>query len=81
MLGLTATPYRMDNRISSSFVKTMWSTDQPPGGHQQGLLGSFHYYGIYDDTVDYNQIAMQNGRYVAEELEKALTIASGETSS
>src|SRR5690554_6967814 len=39
-------------------------------------LVPFHYYGVYDYTTDYTEIAMSNGRYVTEDLEKALSVAS-----
>lgn len=77
MLGLTATPYRMDNQDIFQFCEdnVVYEINLQEAINKDYLV-PFHYYGIYDDTVDYNQIAMQNGRYVAEELEKALTIAS-----
>ena len=36
-------------------------------------LVPFRYYGIYDDTTDYSQISVTNGKYNAEQLELALS--------
>ena len=38
------------------------------------LLSPFQYFGIYDFTVDYDTIQYRSGKYVAEDLEKALMI-------
>jgi len=38
----------------------------------KGVLVPFHYYGIYDDTVDYSQIHIVKGKYVESELNEKL---------
>ena len=40
----------------------------------QGWLVPFRYYGIYDETVNYEDITYQNGKYQSDELEEALSI-------
>ncbi len=74
LLGLTATPYRMDskdifelcsnNKIYEIDLRTAINRD---------LLVPFEYYGIYDQEVDYEEISYQNGKYNEKELEKALS--------
>ena len=72
VLGLTATPYRMDNGDIFALM----------GGHvacrktfiegiREGLLVSFHYFGL-KDVVDYEEIPWRGGRYDPEALERAL---------
>lgn len=40
----------------------------------KGWLVPFRYYGIYDETVDYSQIHIKNGKYDEKELEQSLMI-------
>lgn len=69
MLGLTATPERMDGRsiyevcdYNVPYELTLKSAIN------QGMLVPFHYYGIYDDTVDYTDIHLVRGHYDENEL-------------
>ncbi|KDR94545.1 PLD-like domain-containing protein [Peptoclostridium litorale DSM 5388] len=72
LLGLTATPYRMDakdifelcddNIIYEINLKDAINRD---------LLVPFRYYGIYDD-IDYSDLHVKNGKYSEKDLEKVL---------
>lgn len=77
MLGLTATPFRMDNQDIFQFCEdnVVYEINLQEAINKDYLV-PFHYYGIYDDTTDYTNIAMSNGRYVTEQLEKALSVTS-----
>jgi superfamily II DNA or RNA helicase/HKD family nuclease len=73
LLGLTATPYRTDNRDIYSFcddnvIYEICLKD----AINRDLLVPFKYYGIYDAT-DYSQIEIRNGQYVNEQLERELS--------
>lgn len=71
LLGLTATPERMDGRsiyeICDYNVPYEISLKE---AINKGMLSPFHYYGIFDDT-DYSQIHLVRGRYVESELYNA----------
>ena len=72
LLGLTATPYRMDNRdlfalCDDNVIYEIYLKDSI----NRDLITPFFYYGIYDPT-DYSGITVRNGQYVVEELERAL---------
>ena len=41
-------------------------------GITAGLLAPFHYYGIWDETVDYQEIPWRNGRFDPEQLTNKL---------
>jgi superfamily II DNA or RNA helicase/SAM-dependent methyltransferase/SOS-response transcriptional repressor LexA len=73
MLGLTATPDRTDQSDILSlcddnlvFVCNLFS------GITAGLLAPFHYFGIWDETVDYKAIPWRNGRFDPEQLSNKL---------
>ncbi len=70
MLGLTATPERMDGRsiyeICDYNVPYEISLKE---AINKGMLVPFHYYGIYDDT-DYSSLHVVRGRYDEKELNK-----------
>lgn len=73
LLGLTATPYRMDNRdifalCDNNVVYEIYLAD----AINRGLLVPFRYYAFYDDT-DYDRIAFRNGHYDIKQLEAALS--------
>lgn len=71
LLGLTATPERMDGRsiyeICDYNVPYEISLRE---AINKGMLVPFHYYGIYDET-DYSDIASKGGIYEKEELNHA----------
>lgn len=75
LLGLTATPHRMDrkNIFELCDYNVVYEMDFFSAINRD-LLSPFQYYGIYDYTVDYDTIRYQNGKYVSEDLEKALMI-------
>lgn len=68
LLGLTATPERMDGRsiyeICDYNVPYELSLAE---AINKGMLVPFHYYGIYDDT-DYSSLHVVRGRYDEKEL-------------
>lgn len=75
MLGLTATPDRMDGRN----IYELCDYNVPyqislKDAVNKGLLVPFHYYGIFDETVDYSGIHIVKGKYVEEELTKELLV-------
>ncbi|MFW6295213.1 MAG: DEAD/DEAH box helicase family protein, partial [Halanaerobium sp.] len=74
LLGLTATPYRMDNKDIFELCSNnkIYEIDLRTAINRD-LLVPFEYYGIYDAEVDYDKIKYQNGKYNSIELEKALS--------
>lgn len=69
ILGLTATPERMDGRniyeLCDYIVPYEITLKE---AINKGVLVPFHYYGIFDDTVDYGEIHLIKGEYVKSEL-------------
>lgn len=75
LLGITATPERMDNRDVFSICDYNIAYEiRLPEAINKGYLCPFRYYGIHDETVKYEDIQFKNGKYNALELEKALMI-------
>lgn len=76
MLGLTATPERLDNRdvFALCDYNNVYEI-RLKEAINKGFLSPFRYYGIYDDTVDYDDISMRNGRYDEKDLEEKLMIS------
>lgn len=75
MLGLTATPERLDNK--DVFALCDYNVVYEARLYEainKGWLVPFRYYGIYDDSVNFNSINLKNGKYDDIELEKALMI-------
>ena len=75
LLGLTATPERLDNK--DVFVLCDYNNVYEirlKEAINKGFLSPFRYYGIYDDTIDYDQINLRNGKYDEKELEEKLMI-------
>ena len=71
LLGLTATPERMDGRD----IYEVCDYNVPyelllADAINKGMLVPFHYYGIYDDT-DYSKLHVVKGRYDVAELNAA----------
>ncbi|MDY5213043.1 DEAD/DEAH box helicase family protein [Intestinibacter sp.] len=75
LLGLTATPYRLDNRDVFSICDNnlVYEVDLN-SAINKGWLVPFRYYGIYDDSIDYDGLTIRSGLYDEKELEKALSI-------
>jgi superfamily II DNA or RNA helicase len=73
LLGLTATPDRTDQSdiLSLCDDNLVFSTDLFDG-IRAGLLAPFHYYGIWDESVDYREIPWRNGRFDPEQLSTKL---------
>ena len=64
MLGLTATPDRTDQSNILSLCDENLVFDYPLFEAVSGqFLVPFHYYGIYDESVDYNEIPWRNGQF------------------
>ena len=74
LLGLTATPFRTDNRdiyeLCDDNVIYEIRLKEAIG---RGLLVPFHYYGVYDEKVDYSRVRISRGVYVTEDLERELS--------
>lgn len=72
LLGLTATPERMDGRS----VYELYDFEVPyeitlKEAINRGVLVPFHYYGIMDETVDYSALKFVKGHYEEKELNAA----------
>ncbi len=73
MLGLTATPDRLDNK--DVYALCDYNVVYEVGLREainKGWLCPFRYYGIYDSSTDYSNIDMVKGKYVEKQLEKEL---------
>ena len=73
LLGLTATPFRTDNKdifalCGDNVIYEIYLKD----AIHRDLLVPFRYFGIYDAT-DYSQVEIRNGQYVIEQLEAELS--------
>lgn len=75
LLGLTATPERLDNKdvFALCDYNSVYEI-RLKEAINKGWLVPFKYYGIYDDTVDYTSVHMRNGKYDEKELEEKLMI-------
>lgn len=70
LLGLTATPERMDGEdITKDFDGKISAEIRLDDALNNRLLAPFHYYGI-TDSVDLNTVTWRSGRYVISELSK-----------
>lgn len=73
LLGLTATPDRMDGAdILDDFCNHIAADIRLPEALNRGLLSPFQYFGI-SDSVDLKNISWENGKYSISELEKIYT--------
>lgn len=73
LLGLTATPERMDNEdILLDFCNTIAAEIRLPEALNRKLLCPFLYFGI-TDSVDLSTVSWQNGRYLPSELTRIYT--------
>jgi len=75
LLGLTATPHRMDkkNIFQICDYNLVYEADLF-SSINRGWLCPFKYLGIYDHTVDYDRVTFSGGKYVEKELEAALSV-------
>ncbi len=70
LLGLTATPERMDGEdITQDFDGTIAAEIRLDDALNKKLLAPFYYYGI-TDSVDYTEVAWDKGHYVASDLSR-----------
>ena len=73
LLGLTATPDRSDQSdILSLCDDNLVYVCNLFAGIESGLLAPFHYYGIFDESVNYKELPWRNGRFDPEELTNKL---------
>lgn len=73
LLGLTATPDRMDGKDILKYFDGRVASQMLLGeAINRNLLSPFQYFGITDD-VDYQQISWINGRYDTKQLENVYT--------
>lgn len=73
LLGLTATPERMDGEdITKDFCNIIAAEIRLPEAMNRKLLCPFQYFGI-TDSVDLSNTTWQNGRYLPSELTKIYT--------
>ncbi len=73
LLGLTATPERMDGEdILQDFSNTVAAEIRLPEALNRKLLCPFQYFGI-TDSVDLSKVEWKNGRYLPSELSKIYT--------
>lgn len=75
LLGLTATPERMDSGDIFALCDDNLVYDlRLKEAVNKGWLVPFRYFGVYDDTVDYSRITFRSGKYNERELEEALML-------
>ncbi len=73
LLGLTATPNRSDRADILSLCDDNLVFERDLfAGVNQSLLVPFHYYGIFDEEVDYKAIPWRNGKFDPDELANRL---------
>lgn len=74
LLGLTATPERMDgSSILKDFEGQMTAEIRLPEALNEKLLCPFHYFGVADNIDLSGEQFWRNGRYASDELEKVFT--------
>ena len=75
LLGLTATPERLDSKdvFALCDYNTIYEV-RLKEAIGKGWLVPFRYYGIYDETVNYENLELKNGKYNDKELEEALML-------
>ena len=75
LLGLTATPERLDNKDVFALCEyNIVYEARLKEAINKGWLVPFRYYGVYDDETDYSNIDLRNGKYDEEQLERALNV-------
>ncbi len=73
LLGLTATPERMDGvDVVKDFCNTIAAEIRLPEALNRKLLCPFQYFGI-TDSIDLSKVEWKNGKYVASELTQIYT--------
>lgn len=75
LLGLTATPERLDSKdVFALCDYNVVYEVRLKDAINKGWLVPFRYYGIYDETVNYEHIDYKNGKYDDKQLEEALML-------
>lgn len=75
LLGLTATPERLDSKdVFALCDYNMVYEVRLKNAINKGWLVPFRYYGIYDETINYEDIDYKNGKYDDKQLEEALML-------
>ena len=75
LLGLTATPERMDGRdVLSLCDYNVAGEVRLREALENEMLAPFHYFGISDETVDYESIRRKNGKFDERDLSEKLSI-------
>ena len=75
LLGVTATPERLDSKdVFALCDYNMVYEVRLKDAINKGWLVPFRYYGIYDETVNYEHIDYKNGKYDDKQLEEALML-------
>jgi superfamily II DNA or RNA helicase len=73
LLGLTATPERMDNKnILEDFCNKIAAEIRLPEAMDKKLLCPFQYFGV-SDSIDLRDVSWSNGKYVTSELTNLYT--------
>jgi HKD family nuclease len=79
LLGLTATPERLDNKdVFALCDYNLVYEVRLKEAINKGWLVPFRYYGVYDET-DYSRIDYKYGRYDEKQLEQVLNITKEQT--
>lgn len=75
LLGITATPERLDSKdVFALCDYNMVYEVRLKDAINKGWLVPFKYYGIYDETVNYEDIDYKYGKYDDKQLEEALML-------
>ena len=75
LLGVTATPERLDSKdVFALCDYNVVYEVRLKDAINKGWLVPFRYYGIYDETVNYEDIDYKNGKYDDKQLEEALML-------
>lgn len=78
LLGLTATPERMDGKsVSADFHNTFAAEIRLPEALEEKLLCPFHYFGVADPVATDDDRFWRNGNYNKVELENVYTLDQG----
>ncbi|HSO67155.1 MAG TPA: DUF3427 domain-containing protein, partial [Desulfatirhabdiaceae bacterium] len=78
LLGLTATPERMDGKsVAADFHNTFAAEIRLPEALEEKLLCPFHYFGVSDPVAIDNDRFWSNGNYNKVELENVYTLDQG----
>jgi superfamily II DNA or RNA helicase len=73
LIGLTATPERMDGRDITGYFNRRFSAEiRLPEAIERKMLVPFHYFGI-TDSVDLDRLTWQRGGYLPADLDKLYT--------